>query len=167
MTKRLNIFELHRTINEKNMRKTECYEKVLETCHRKISIAAEHRQLRLMYEVPEYVVGYPIFDISNCIKFLSKSLKSNGFLVKYYFPKVLYISWDFDEIKTNEESEKKAMFLSQNMQQKPLIQHQGQHVVPNKTKTQKVPQLTSSLIAPKASASLSMKPTGKLALNIF
>lgn len=166
MTKRLNIFELHRTINEKNMRKTDCYEKVLEICHRRISIAAEHRQYRIMFEVPEYVVGYPIFDINNCIKFLSKSLKGNGFLVKYYFPKVLYVSWDFDEIKTHDESEKKAALLKHtNPPSLPSLMQSQQ--LPSSKKMQKLPQLTSSLIAPKAAASLNMKSTGKLSLDIY
>ena len=39
--KKLNILELHRTINEKKNRKAECYEKVLEICHKKINLAAE------------------------------------------------------------------------------------------------------------------------------
>ncbi len=129
MAKRLNIFELHRTINEKNMKKTECYEKVLEICHKKITAATENKQLRILFEVPEYVFGYPIFDLNSCITFLMNSLKGNGFLVMYYFPKTLYISWDFSEIK-KKETEKKQF------------------------------------IATKPTSKLSLKNTGKLALDI-
>ncbi len=175
MTKKLNIFELHRTINEKNQRKAECYEKVLEICHRKITMATNHKQLRTLFEVPEYVYGFPIFDINDCITFLLKNLKSNGFLVKYYFPKVLYISWDFDEIKQNEQD--KTTLQQSNIQQNNNLQFQDTLEIkslmnPNKQNTQKqksvIPQLTSSLIVPKQNgAALKMKSTGRLALNIF
>ncbi len=98
--KKLNILELHRTINEKKNRKTECYDKVLEICHKKINLAAEQKRLRCMIQVPEYICGYPLYDLNDCLNYLLTSLKANGFLVNYYFPKVLYISWDFEEIKS-------------------------------------------------------------------
>ena len=100
--KKINIFELHRTINEKNQRKSECYEKVLEICHKKVTVAAENKKLRCMIQVPEYVYGYPLYNLNECIKFILKSMERNGFLVIYYFPKILYISWDFEEIKNKQ-----------------------------------------------------------------
>lgn len=168
MTKRLNIFELHRTINEKNQKKSECYEKVLEICHRKVTTAAEHKQLRILFEVPEYVYGYPIFNINDCISFVMKNLKSNGFLIKYYFPKVLYISWDFDEIKKNEEQDNKIIpNTTDNMELSTLI-NQNKQIQNTPKQKQIMPQLTSSLITPKqTSAALKIKPTGRLALNIY
>ena len=98
--KKLNILELHRTINEKKSRKEESYEKVLEICHKKINLAAEQKRLKCMIQVPEYVCGYPLYDLNECLNYLLTCLKANGFLVNYYFPKVLYISWDFEEIKS-------------------------------------------------------------------
>jgi hypothetical protein len=143
MAKRLNILELHRTINEKNDRKMECYEKVLEMCHRKIQIGAENKQLRCLFEVPEYIYGYPIYDLNNCIKYVIKSLQTNGFLAHYYFPKYIYVSWDFEEMKPNDV------------------------VVPAVTPGS-LTTLTSSLLArPEAAASLKKKNTGKLELNLY
>lgn len=97
--KKLNIFELHRTIHEKKQRKHECYEKVLEICHKKITIAAENKKLRCMIEVPEYIYGYPLYNLNDCINFIVNHMQKNGFLVTYYFPKILYVSWDFEEMK--------------------------------------------------------------------
>jgi hypothetical protein len=57
--------------------------------------------LNCFYEVPQFVIGYPIFDLTKCIEYLKKTLEGEGFLVKYYFPKYLYISWDFEEMKQN------------------------------------------------------------------
>ncbi len=166
MTKKLNIFELHRTINEKKQRKSECYEKVLEICHKKVITATEHKQLRILFEVPEYVYGFPIFDINECIIFLLKNLKSNGFLVKYYFPKILYISWDFDEIKKTEEQETQKDIQNKKFQENIDKYNQAAKQITQPKQT--MPQLTSSLLQPKqASAALKVKPTGRLSLNIF
>ena len=172
MTKKLNIFELHRIINEKYQRKSECYEKVLEICHRKITMATEHKQIKTLFEVPEYVYGFPIFNINDCINFLLQNLKSNGFLVNYYFPKILYISWDFNEIKKTEEDKVKLQAnIQSNIQDKlELTSLMNQHKQNQNTQKQKqvIPQVSSSLITQKQnSAALKIKSSGRLALNIF
>lgn len=160
--KRLNILELHRTINEKNNRKNECYDKVLEICHKKINMAANHRQLRCMIEVPEYVCGYPLYDLNNCIKYLLDSLKVNGFLVKYYFPKVLYVSWDFEEIKNDGKPQPS---MQQAQVQLPTVPPQKRLV--DTQRRQPKPSVLSSSLLSKAPASLNMKTTGKLELNLY
>lgn len=172
--KKLNILELHRTINEKNMRKTETYEKVLEICHRKITLGSQTKQLRCMFEVPEYVPGYPIFDLNSCIKFLLTTLKANGFLVTYYFPKILYISWDFDEIKAESQSiivnnnnnnitsEGKKNNEKKHFGPLPLPQYNPNKSIQltNQNQVNNKNLLTSSI-------KLQQKKTGRLELNLF
>lgn len=120
MHKRLiNIMDLHRTINEKNEKKIECYEKILEICHKKITIASENKKLKHIFDIPEYIVGYPLFNLNNCITFIIDNLRINGFLVKYFFPKTLYVSWDFEEIKT-EANENKQLEYKQTQNNKLL-----------------------------------------------
>lgn len=100
---RLNILELHKTIQEKRQKKQECFDRVLGTCHNRIRAAAEIQQFKTIIVVPEFVVGYPIFNINECLEYIIDALRKNGFLVRYYFPKILYVSWDFDEIKSEKK----------------------------------------------------------------
>lgn len=149
--KQLNIFDLHRTINDKKMRVSECYDKVLEICHKKIKTGADKQKLNCIIEVPSYVVGYPIFDYNKCIEYVYESLKKNGFLVKYYFPKYLYISWDFEEINSNKT------------EQTPQLQ--------NSCPTKKM-LMDNYTLQPKkgksvGKTSLSYKSTGKLQLDLM
>lgn len=88
-------------MNEKKNRVNESYEKILEICHKKIQAHAQNQQVRCMIEVPAYIFGYPIFDYNKCIEFVYDMLGKNGFLVKYFFPKYLYVSWDFKEIESH------------------------------------------------------------------
>ena len=96
----LNILQLHRTIQEKKQKRHESFQKVLGICHSRIKGAAEGQQLKTFIVVPEFVVGFPMFNMNECLEYVIDALRKNGFLVKYYFPKILYISWDFEEIKS-------------------------------------------------------------------
>lgn len=97
--KRLNILELHRKMNEQNEKKSVCYDKVLELCHKRILTSTEKCKTSCMFEFPEYIVGMPLFDLNMCIEHVHKHLILDGFCVRYHFPKRLYISWDLEEIK--------------------------------------------------------------------
>ena len=96
--KNLNIYELHDEINKKKEKRTRSFDKILETCHQKIINASKKELFKVYFDVPDFVLGLPVYDLSECIKYIVKSLENNGFLVKYIFPKLLYISWDFKEI---------------------------------------------------------------------
>jgi Family of unknown function (DUF5759) len=108
---RLNVLELHRKLNQRNEKKSICYEKVLEICNKRILAQTERDKTSCMFEFPEYVIGYPLFDLNMCIKYCERHLVANGFLVKYLFPNKFYISWDFDEIKKHKEEERKKIPL--------------------------------------------------------
>ena len=106
-SKKLNILDLHRNITQKQLKRLECFEKVLEMCHKKIIAHSDNKKQRFFYEVPEFVLGYPLYDINDCITHILECLKSNGFLAIYYFPRYVYISWDFEEIDQHKAQEKK------------------------------------------------------------
>lgn len=97
--KMLNIMDIHRAMNERKNRMNECFDKVLERCHRKIVQCSQQQLLTCFYEVPEYMFGFPIYDLNECITYVMEALKSNGFLAHYYFPKYIYVSWNLEEIE--------------------------------------------------------------------
>jgi hypothetical protein len=91
--KQLNIYELQNSIHKKEQNRTNVYERILEKCHFKIKTAANKEQYEVYYDVPQYVVGLPLFNINRCMDYLIRSLSENGFKVVYNFPKMLHISW--------------------------------------------------------------------------
>lgn len=46
-----------------------------------------------MIEVPEFVVGHPLYDMGDCIVFVKRHLEASGFRVMYVFPRLLVVSW--------------------------------------------------------------------------
>lgn len=102
----INIYDLYRNINEVKEKKHTSYNEVLAIIHDRIKKSSLKEKYKLVYEVPEYLFGIPSYNLNKCLAYIIKELRRNGFLVKYYFPKILYISWDPVEI-TNYKKEKK------------------------------------------------------------
>lgn len=161
---RLNIMELHRKINQRNEKKSVCYEKVLEICQKRILLQSERDKTSCFFEFPEYLPGYPLFDLNACIKYCEKQLVANGFLVRYFFPNKFYISWDFDEIKKHKEDQRKitplGAVLPQGVPQvntetvkKPMMLPPSSSQIQNTTQNQpmsitNMTQTTSNIIKP-------------------
>jgi hypothetical protein len=59
-----------------------------------------------MFEVPEYVVGLPLFNLNMCIAFIIRDLRTQGYFTKYLYPNFLYISWDPIEISGPKQTRK-------------------------------------------------------------
>lgn len=102
----LNIFELYKSINEKKLQQTRSFEKVLQKSHSKIKLAAKNNHYECFYEVPEVIVGVPLYNITDCIQYVIQNLKDNGFYIYYIYPKNLYISWN-PKLVNNEDIKKK------------------------------------------------------------
>jgi hypothetical protein len=47
----------------------------------------------IWFNVPEYLIGEPIYDKGECIGYLVSELEKNGFHVKYIHPNALFVSW--------------------------------------------------------------------------
>jgi len=103
---KINIYDLYRNIDEVKQKKNVSYNEVLIIIHERIKKASLKEKYKIVYEVPEYLFGIPTYNLNKCLAYIMKELRSNGFLVKYYFPKILYISWDPVEI-TNYKKERK------------------------------------------------------------
>lgn len=92
-------------MHQQSIKTTACFEKVLDMCHKKILFHSDHKHMRFFFEVPEYIFGYPLFDINDAIRFVVDALTKNGFLAVYYFPRFIYVSWDMNEIENNKKNQ--------------------------------------------------------------
>lgn len=97
----LTVFDLHNSMRKKSEARSKSFDKVFEICTNKIVTASQKELLKMYFDVPEYVFGLPVYNINNCVMYLKQKLELNGFYVIYYFPKILYISWDLDEVNKN------------------------------------------------------------------
>ena len=90
----VHVTELHQAIRERKQRQVEVYAVVLDRCYRRIRRCAAVNRFDCIFDVPEIIVGKPLFNINACIRYVMNNLVGNGFEVAYYFPRFLHISWD-------------------------------------------------------------------------
>jgi hypothetical protein len=88
-------------VEDRHMR----FDKLIEKCFSKILHIAKTGALCMFYEVPEFVLGFPMYNLNECIEYIHQKMTDNGFFVKYFFPNILYISWNEKELE--QESSKK------------------------------------------------------------
>ena len=119
----INIFNLNKSRDEREINRFTTYRKILEKCHRRIQINSDKK-------ISKMVIGLPAYDQVKCAEYCIDKLKKNGFVVIYTYPNLIYISWEHVpsaiknpevksmelEIKTNPY--KDFSYLIQNMGQK-------------------------------------------------
>ena len=93
---RLNIDELYETKKKNDLNRLELYNKLLLKIHSKIKTASRLRNSDnfCSYIMPEILVGFPNYNLSDCLIFVVDSLQNNGFLTRYIHPNLLFISWN-------------------------------------------------------------------------
>lgn len=74
---------------------------VLKLCVRHIMKTADLEYTECAYEIPEIVLGLPLYDIGNVVSYLREKLLERGFRVAYIFPRVLIISWRNQKTERN------------------------------------------------------------------
>ncbi len=96
-----NAKELSQEIQTKRQANKKHFIKILELCQIEISKSLELGYTHCIFEVPEFLIGYPLYDINECIVYVLRKLKENDYHVNYYFPKTIYITWPIEE--TNDD----------------------------------------------------------------
>ena len=75
----LNIHELYETINEKNLQRLKGFDEVLKKIHNRIKYNARLEKTHCFYQIPEFIIGQPLFNIEDLRKYLINSLKKMDF----------------------------------------------------------------------------------------
>jgi hypothetical protein len=91
----LSVKEIHAIQQRKLKRQTESFELILSSCFRQIKKQVEilPQQPFYYFDVPEFILGYPLYKLEDCLGFLINNIKRNGYQVQYIFPRILLISW--------------------------------------------------------------------------
>ena len=92
----LNIDDLYDTKKKNDLNRLDIYNKLLIKIHAKIKTASRLRDCTnfCSYIMPEVLIGYPNYHLSDCLLFIIDSLQKNGFLTRYIHPNLLFISWN-------------------------------------------------------------------------
>jgi len=95
----LNIKDLYSTINEKTIKRMEIYDGVLVKCHKRIHYNSTLERNYCFFQVPEFIIGTPLYKVEEMRTYIINSLTNNGFQIMYVEPNWLFISWNIPGVK--------------------------------------------------------------------
>ena len=85
--------ELVKNQKEKENRKLKTYDKIYILVEKKICMASDTNNYHTWFQIPEFLIGLPIYSHPECRKYIENKLKHDGFISKFYEPNILYIEW--------------------------------------------------------------------------
>jgi hypothetical protein len=78
---------------EREKIKFKTFLKIYESIEKKINLASASNFYQVSYEIPEFIIGFPLYDFIEGKKFVIKKLKKDGFEIKEYDNNIILISW--------------------------------------------------------------------------
>ena len=73
--------------------KIDAYKNLYIYIQKKIETCSISNNYYTWYALPECLIGYPMYNLEECEKYVTQVLKENGFSVDFYDPNILFISW--------------------------------------------------------------------------
>jgi len=93
-SEKINIDDLYEKKRQNDVNKLELFRKILNRIHVRIkTTATQAKEKYCWFVVPEVIIGVPRYDQAACIAYIMDTLKTNGFLVRYFHPNTILISW--------------------------------------------------------------------------
>ena len=92
---RINLEELYERKKEIDKLRINIYNNVLHKIHHKIKHTSrlKYNDRFVFYVIPEFILGVPKYNVNECTMYLIDKLSNNGFITKYTYPNLLFISW--------------------------------------------------------------------------
>jgi len=78
---------------ERNKKKHDTFDKIYKNIENKIRISSIGNNYFTIYEIPEFILGIPLYNIMEASSYIVKKLNNNGFKVEYFEPNKLLINW--------------------------------------------------------------------------
>ena len=112
------------------------YEKISSKCFNKIKETSNNEVNYCFFQIPEYIPGYPIFNMTECALYLLEILYQKGFKAKYCDKYLIFITWviskpEFKAIE-NSKVENAPVIKELNLKYKPIENHQTFNFIPRK-----------------------------------
>lgn len=85
--------DLIKVQKERENIKYKTFAKILKNIEKKILMASSVNEYFTWYEIPNFIIGLPLYNFEECKKKVIKDLKKNGFDIDEYEPNIILIKW--------------------------------------------------------------------------
>lgn len=106
MPPQLLLSELYSMKNKKDQTKTRTFDVIIDKCHNKIKLIASQGGMNLFFEIPYVMIGYPLYNIKECVDYVVEALRKNGLFVQVLShpnDNTIYISWKPTDVKVKKQ----------------------------------------------------------------
>lgn len=94
-TDRINIDDLFIQKQRNHVKQINTYNKIINKINEKIRFISRRSKNNsfLWYNIPQVIIGYTNYSMTDCIAFVVIKLEENGFSTQFIPPNTLFISW--------------------------------------------------------------------------
>ena len=92
-----SVNDLQKKAKDREQNRHKIYYKISKKCFEKIKEMSDNDQNYCFFKIPEYIPGYPLFNMTECVLYLLNLLKEKGFNSRYVDGYMLYISWNIQK----------------------------------------------------------------------
>lgn len=89
----INANDIQSMINDKDKRKKHIFEEILKNCDTRIRQQIVHNEVCMVFRIPSFMPGYPLYSHSEAVDYIYKKLIRQGFYVRMVDAETIYISW--------------------------------------------------------------------------
>ena len=83
--------ELIKKQQERDNRKYITYDKIYNIIEKKIHLASTGDNYYIWYQIPDFLIGLPLYSVKGCTTYIQTKLKQNGFDTDLYNQNILLI----------------------------------------------------------------------------
>jgi hypothetical protein len=98
----INVHMIKQMEDSKKQIKKEIYTKIYEQFNRKIVTSVQCNQKQTLLQVPNFLLGYPTYDVGQAAIYLKRQLEHSGFTVEYLSTSSFHVSWPTKKSETVE-----------------------------------------------------------------
>jgi hypothetical protein len=78
---------------EREKIKYKTFSKIYSNIEKKINLASASNFYYTWYEIPEFIIGYPLYNVNECKVNVIKQIKDNGFDIEEFEKNIILIKW--------------------------------------------------------------------------
>jgi len=102
----LDINSLYETMYSRNIKRYEKFDDILKKLHNRVTYNAKNEKTYCFFQIPEFIIGVPLYNVEDLKEYLMKSLQKDGFEYMYLEPNWLFVNWELKKFKKNQPNKK-------------------------------------------------------------
>jgi hypothetical protein len=101
MNYEINVNEISKMHYNKEEIRLKTFDKILERCYFRIKYSVTQELNYCIFQVPEFVIGTPLYNMKKCLYYIGLKLMKNEFKINVHNPNTLFIHWILKKPKHN------------------------------------------------------------------